>query len=818
MDKTNPVDETILRTPLPTACSTVDRKILRKKELTSELNKAPPDCESDVSSFGILSLNSIDISQKDFNLNTSRKSLLSDASAILERQRLLATSSVERANLTGLPSQYLKPNYSREESTYNISNGSTLNESDLLMSTPCNNSTPRESLMSNTNMSRKSRMSIGQSMAQLSEKITNSNIPLESIIKEFSKTINLENSSSFVPAEDAQQKLLADELSWRKKNEIPVNSETFTPQKIQLIQEKDLSIGEFFQQRSDSMSQLKNAISPEKSYEPIPLIDSTNITDLQLEPPKNKSLSISTIAKIISSDITPKKADNMLMNHQATKGNSSVYEQISLPVSKNSSYTSNYSENEAIQFINKENEDTTNMKRDFLSTCRPTSSASSVISSRSSSTLSSLPNGKLPIETTKQELIWGCVKPNRCVTQEFILRNRSSKSLRIQLAIPGHSFRIRKENRPDSDPLSSMKIVLHAHESRPIIVSFVPTNLGAAIDEIIVTPIDSHLEQTKKQRIRLFGYGGFGNVEIVDITKDTQNKYWLRLGDLTSNNILKQTFIVKNTGTLPSFAFLSVTTRHLFAFSNVTLSNKFFVLIPDEQKEITVTYTPNSDDYKNFQRNLSVVDIGIIKLVWGTEVNRGRLRRLCRKAAEKNVEVNILSNTLKEKIPGEAMPADIIGFKETLDSMSDIFKLFTTNEIVLTLEHDPERTLVPQYPEDSAFYHTLTYDNTRMLEETICLDTCEIEPSNIILTPPYKTDDALFLKSKGNRKLKYQVKSNPEGLNIHPMSGVLNPGETIMFKVKCSKTLTKEKVFKLSVYVENEIFEATVKTIYVKKA
>lgn len=150
--------------------------------------------------------------------------------------------------------------------------------------------------------------------------------------------------------------------------------------------------------------------------------------------------------------------------------------------------------------------------------------------------------------------------------------------------------------------------------------------------------------------------------------------------------------------------------------------------------------------------------------------------------------------------------------------MSDIFKLFTTNEIVLTLEHDPERTLVPQYPEDSAFYHTLTYDNTRMLEETICLDTCEIEPSNIILTPPYKTDDALFLKSKGNRKLKYQVKSNPEGLNIHPMSGVLNPGETIMFKVKCSKTLTKEKVFKLSVYVENEIFEATVKTIYVKKA
>jgi len=34
-------------------------------------------------------------------------------------------------------------------------------------------------------------------------------------------------------------------------------------------------------------------------------------------------------------------------------------------------------------------------------------------SSRSSSAMTSLPNGKLPIEATVSELIWGCVKVDR---------------------------------------------------------------------------------------------------------------------------------------------------------------------------------------------------------------------------------------------------------------------------------------------------------------------------------------------------------------------------------------------------------------------
>lgn len=38
---------------------------------------------------------------------------------------------------------------------------------------------------------------------------------------------------------------------------------------------------------------------------------------------------------------------------------------------------------------------------------------SSAQSSRSSSAMTSLPNGKLPIEATVSELIWGCVKVDR---------------------------------------------------------------------------------------------------------------------------------------------------------------------------------------------------------------------------------------------------------------------------------------------------------------------------------------------------------------------------------------------------------------------
>lgn len=48
----------------------------------------------------------------------------------------------------------------------------------------------------------------------------------------------------------------------------------------------------------------------------------------------------------------------------------------------------------------------------------------SLCSVRSGSSMDILVNGKLPFESTKTELVWGCCKIGRAVTQTFVLRNR----------------------------------------------------------------------------------------------------------------------------------------------------------------------------------------------------------------------------------------------------------------------------------------------------------------------------------------------------------------------------------------------------------
>ncbi|KAJ8966344.1 hypothetical protein NQ314_003612 [Rhamnusium bicolor] len=322
--------------------------------------------------------------------------------------------------------------------------------------------------------------------------------------------------------------------------------------------------------------------------------------------------------------------------------------------------------------------------------------------------------------------------------------NRTSKKLCLRLSVSRHEFKIRKDNRLDSDPLRAAKIALLPHESRVIIVSFIPTKIGAAVDELNFTSLDPNLQQTKKQCIRLFGYGGYGKVELHNVTKDTTGKFWLSLGKLDDQNTLKQNFSMKNMGTVPSFAHISFHAKELFAYANVKIVPSSFVLIPNQQIEVEVTYIPSIDDHKVFrQSSIIMADLGNIFVISGTEVNRGRLRRLSRKCTEKGLEVDEVSNILKEKIQGELMPLDLSQFRESPNSLREILKLLTRNEITLTLEQDPEQTLMPQYPDDSGMFQSLCQDSTSnstafYLENSTVPISCKLEPTSIILTPPTK--------------------------------------------------------------------------------
>lgn len=213
------------------------------------------------------------------------------------------------------------------------------------------------------------------------------------------------------------------------------------------------------------------------------------------------------------------------------------------------------------------------------------------------------------------------------------------------------------------------------------------------------------MQQTKKQSVKLFGYGGYDKIEFNNLTKDTTGKYWMSLGKLDNQGELCQTFSVVNTGVLPSFVYMAVNSR---TYSQMTVEPNFFVLITNEQKEITVKNVFNTYSYKIFQKTLSnssVFDLGNLNIVTGTEANRGRLRRLCRKLDSGSIDS--LSNILKENINGEVMPSDMKKFKESPSSLKNILDLFNKYEVVLTVERDPDLTILLECPDESAMYHTL---------------------------------------------------------------------------------------------------------------
>ncbi|XP_060530847.1 centrosomal protein of 192 kDa-like [Cylas formicarius] len=744
----------------------------------------------------------------------------------LENQRKLASSSLYRASKFGaIPSPLLRPNLAYTQTNTQIQYDSTINESDLIQ-TPKNTSTPRSSVI---NDFKTDSVKFRESIAQFT-KMLESNVSIDSVVEEFKKLSSATkieseitaDSEMFMPAEEANSKLLADEMSWKRKHDIPasMNYSSFR----ESVGVPSISVGEYFQQKSDNISYIQEAISPEKPSKISALVDLSHdlSTNSNTGMVKTKSLSISAIRQLLAeTEDSPMKVINYLSNKMKNKSenvitnlDNKLEETVSLPVSKNSSYTSAFSENEALNALetNKENikppctDKTLEDAHQELHLLR--------LPSRSSSSLTNLPDGKLPIESTKSELVWGCVKVDRYVTKEFLLRNRTSKTIRLQCFLSTYEFKIRKDNRIDAEIPNGYKFLLHGHESRQIMISFTPTKVGGAIDELCFTPLDSNLIQTKKQCIRLFGYGGYTNIEFQNSIKDNTGKLWLSLGRMENKLSLHQTFGIRNSGNLPMFVYIKFIGKHFLTNSNFKVEPSIFVLTPSEEKNIVVSYVPNAKDSKILKQSLSVLpvtDIGRLEIVSGSEVNRARLKRLYRKRVERKLPVDSLSSVLVEKVKGEIVPKDIHKFKESPSALEDILSTFNINEFILTVEQDPNQTLVAEFPEDSAFFQTLCTESTQLLNDTTMSHvSCKLEPPIIFLSPPMKSEDCLYLSSEMTKSATFEAACTPVGLQLTPTTGTMLPGETVLFKIKATNNVPT-KHFKVSINVENVVLDADIK-------
>lgn len=626
------------------------------------------------------------------------------------------------------------------------------------------------------------------------------------------------DSNFFTPAELAVEKLKADELSWQKEKDIPAQRLSDFSLRSDNTFNK-ISIGEFFREKSDDIRKVIPNKSPEKTSDPVPLIDSfSNVSVPQIK----ESLSVTEIAKLLSemSDDNPSKMISCLLKQKSGSKENITMNKENISPSKPTKLTTSYktslspSSPQKSQTLSLNSTVLSKSSSDGESSAQLRQLEKSSSTLRSGSALSNLPEGKLPLETTRSQLIWGCVRLGKSVTQEFVLRNRSQHRLRVQITSNVVEFRILKD-RNEGEGSNVLKMMIRPLESRTILVSFSPSAIGAYAATLSFTPIDSDLNQSKKQMIFLYGCGGHASVECCDIVKDPNGKFLLPLGNLTSQVSVTKSVICRNVGVVSGFVFACFESKSVCHFSSLSIEPNKFVLKPQQELRMNVSYTVGKDDLKYFHGSSmsDIIEIGMIKLYTGAEALRGRLKYLKNKAVANNLQVKPIVEELTDTFENEDIPKDVSKLKESVEGMKYLLQEITPREIVLIVERDLEATIVPN--DDTSVFQTLCQDfsNITVIETH---SKFKIEPASIILTPPIKTEDALLLINEKRSEVFFEAFVKlADVVKVKPSSGIVLPGETAVIKIVCKEGGKKSERCKVVIRADDEESEVDVKIVSV---
>lgn len=375
------------------------------------------------------------------------------------------------------------------------------------------------------------------------------------------------------------------------------------------------------------------------------------------------------------------------------------------------------------------------------------------------------------------------------------------------------------KGRCDSEPLNSLKIVLYPLESRSLAISYSPSIIGASVGVLKFTPVDPELQQSKKQLIMLYGYGGHACIDVSQLIKDTAGKFWLSLGDLENRNGITKHFDVRNSGNIPGFVSASFNSKSVCSFAAISINPKHFVVLPQSSVKMAVKYIPSKEDLKYFH-NIAVsdvVEIGNIRLCTGAEALRARIKRLTRKALENNLDIKSIAQQLSQKFENEMLPYDVSRIREGVACMKELLQHLVIRDVVVTCENDPERTLVE--PDETSDFQSLCRDtsNLTITEAVNYYGThLKVEPRTAVLTPPLKIEDRLLLTSDSTQTITFESSVCPaNGLKVIPKSGIVLPGETIVLKLLCDEKPVQKSVqiFKVSICGDGDEVEVNVKVI-----
>lgn len=177
---------------------------------------------------------------------------------------------------------------------------------------------------------------------------------------------------------------------------------------------------------------------------------------------------------------------------------------------------------------------------------------------------------------------------------------------------------------------------------------------------------------------------------------------------------------------------------------------------------------------------------------------------------------------MSAKFPNEQIPKDSENFPEKTEAVKCLLQTLSVKDIIITLEQDPNRTLVGQMVgmDETSLFQTLCQEGLDITAVDTAVgkqtqNTCRVEPTCLIFTPPVKVKDTLILTCTNSVSLRYQLKMVPAGiLEAQPMEGVMVPEETVIISLTCGlQKQQRPQVVKVMIHVDNEVLCVDVKVV-----
>ncbi|KAJ8676070.1 hypothetical protein QAD02_011856 [Eretmocerus hayati] len=326
----------------------------------------------------------------------------------------------------------------------------------------------------------------------------------------------------------------------------------------------------------------------------------------------------------------------------------------------------------------------------------------------------------IPIRATHTALVWGSIKIGRSDTKSLTIRNTSNNKIKLLVTIEAEdqNFKILK----DRAVVSTTALSLQGMESKTLYILFAPNHPRAAAGKLIFSNYSSLQDKRKisglGKRVQLFGYGGFGRIEISEAMKDTSGQMWLSLGKFNSSGILHGKIKLHNSGDLTCFTKIKLAPKALYpsVTSSWFIDPTELILAPDEVRWVSLEFKPRRDDITMIHQT-GVIHVGSLKMIYGDEPTRLRIRRLHNKLKDSGQlydknddqtdDFKDVILQISKAFPGEAFTQDLRLIGDSVQNIGDLCKGIVQSEVKLTIEMNADETmsvLQDNMDESQAFY------------------------------------------------------------------------------------------------------------------